>query len=422
MKKKVILILGLFLLIGSLFFFISAASQTVLMNPNSGYEIAHKIYNISIQNTNASGDIDEVRIHLYNLTVNATASGSSTGISPAQSGGLFTFAGDPAISAGTTRYFWFDISSASAGSFGINITSIDNQTIPESVSKNITLTISEDVTNPAASFVSPTPANDDVLEEDNIEVNVSVDESGSGVKNVTFYLYNSTVLVSSQTDTSAPFYYDFTGLLDDTYSINATAYDNANNSDDTPTRTVQISAGNTGCLPSWTCSWSECINGTQTQENCVDANSCGYIAPAATQACESCVSNWDCGEWIPAACSGDSNQTRLCTDLNSCEAPDTETRTCVVGGDSTANASGLSLFSSSTLFFVILGIIVASVLGVIIFLIRLKKKSSSANSGNYDSGYSVYSPPRGPPSLPPTFPPPGYANSPQAYPNQPQNY
>ncbi|MDD5699815.1 MAG: hypothetical protein PHH00_01320 [Candidatus Nanoarchaeia archaeon] len=419
MKKSVILLLALSLLAIFLFNFISTADQTVSISPNSGYEIASKIYNISITNANATGDINEVRIDLYNLTVASSTSGSSTGISNSGSGNLFIFAGTPAIAAGTTQYFWFDISSPSAEIFKINVTSIDNQLIPASESENITLTISEDVTAPVIAFVSPTPADDDTQDSDYIEFNVSVDESGSGVKNVTLYIYGSAGLVDSQVFTSSPFFHNFTSLVNDIYHINATVYDNANNSDSTSTRAIEIVAGASSCLPEWSCSWTECINGTQTQTDCADANNCGFIAPAGTQDCESCISNWDCGDWIPAACSGDSNQTRLCTDLNSCEPPDTEIRTCVVGGASAANASGLlSIFSPTTLFFIILGLIAVSVLGVVIILIRLKKKSASANSGNSDSGYSVYSPPRGPPALPP----PGYANSPSAYPSQPKNY
>lgn len=426
MKKKVILLPILLLFAIFLFNLVLAASQTVTISPSTGEVNQPKIYNISIQNTNATGDINEVRINLYGLTVDSATSGTSTGIANSGSGNLFIFAGVPVIAASATQYFWFNISTTGLGVFSINITSIDNQSSPASVSENKTITISDTVA-PVIAFVSPTPSNNDILEVDSIITNFSVDETGSGVNNVTIYLYNSTALISTQTDTSAPYTYTFASLEDGTYYLNATVWDNANNSDSTSTRTIGIVTGSS-CLPSWSCSWTECTNGTQTQTNCVDANNCGFIAPAATQACESCISNWDCGDWSPATCSGDSNQTRLCTDLNSCEAPDSQTRSCVVGGTSAANASGLSIFSSSTLFFVVLGIIIASVVGVFIVLMRLKKKSSSMNSGNSDSGYPVYSPPRGPPPSPPAMPPQGYSNPPRtynrppAYQNQPQNY
>lgn len=404
MKKSVnflfpALLAGILLLVSVL-----AASQTVSFVGSSTGEVKqYKIYNISVQNTNASGDIDNVSIELYGLTVDAVTSGTSTGVANTGSGSLFFFSGDALIAAGATQYFWFNLTSSQIGSFKLNVTSWDNQSVQESASENKTITIS-DTANPTISFESPTPANNDDLDTDSIPVNVSASDDGSGLRNITIYLYNSTSLVSSYSGTSSPLSHSFADLDAGTYKLWATAYDNANNSASTSNRTIEINAGSGSCIPDWTCEWSDCTNGTQTQTNCVDANDCNLIAPAATRACSSCVSSWSCQNWTPVSCSS-GNQTRLCTDLNNCSSPDVQTRTCVVGGASSqGGAFWNSIFSSSTLFFVVLGIIVASVLSVLIVLMRLKKKSSQMNNNNNQpdgyQGYPVYSP-----KPPPPFPP-----------------
>ncbi|MGC8885393.1 MAG: hypothetical protein ACP5KK_02805, partial [Candidatus Nanoarchaeia archaeon] len=74
-----------------------------------------------------------------------------------------------------------------------------------------------------------------------IQANVSASDSHSGLKNITIYLYDSNGnLLSSQSSTSSPFFANFTSLSEGNYYINATAYDNFNNSASTETRQITI--------------------------------------------------------------------------------------------------------------------------------------------------------------------------------------
>lgn len=415
MKKEMVSRKFFLVLAGIFLISLALAAPTVSFSSSTGESGQAKTYNLSIAAD--INNITEVKIEFYSLNITSSSVSSDTGVAPVQSGTLFTFSASSLINSSLASYFWFNAMQYQEATFSINVTTTDNASVVTSANKTITIS---DTVNPVTTFVSPTPPDDEILDYDFIELNVSVDESGSGVKNVTFYLHNSTGLVSSQTDTAVPFIHNFTGLDDGTYDINASAFDNASNLDFTPTRTIQITTGS-GCLPNWTCSWTACVNGTQTQTSCTDANSCGFIAPAATQACASCTSNWDCGAWTPADCAGNETQTSVCTDLNNCSvAPDIKTRTCVSSGPTQLGGLGLSALSPTTIFFIILGVIIASVVVVFFVLIRLKKKSQASNGS--DSSYPAYSPrgpPPSPPGMPPALPPPSYANPPNAYQNPP---
>ncbi len=400
-----------------LFNFVSSAAQAITIDASIGEAGEYKLYTISVTNLEAAITIPSMTVFIPgNFTVESYDTSSVGAAKTNPSSGLFNFTATPLIAAGATEYFWFNMTTKGLGSFGINITTFDDASA--SASENETITISDTIA-PVISFVSPTPADDSTINKPYIEVNVSVVETGSGLKNVTIYFYNATGAISSYTGTSSPFFHNFTSLADKTYSVDAVTYDYANHSN-TLTRTIEIDTAAL-CTSSWTCEWSACVNGTQTKVNCVDANHCNISAPTDSQACGACVTLWDCTEWMPVICSEDGNQTRTCDDLNNCTASTAETRECVLGSPSSQQGSQnkSSIFSSSVLFFVVLGVIVLSVLGVVIALMRLKRKSTLRDFGNNNSGYKVYPPP-GPPS-PPSMPP-GYPNSRPAYPNNPQAY
>jgi len=408
------------LVIGALYF-ILAASQSVSITPATGESGASVLYNITLNNLNDSANFTQVVLTIpSNFTISSYNTSNAT-VTITNSSNVFTFAGNPVIVFnGTTGYFWFNAVTNQSGSYNITIKTTDDfVAAPATNSTNVTITIS-DTTLPTASFVSPTPSPSSSLNYSFIRANVTASDSGSGLKNITIYLYNSTRnLLGSHTGTSSSYFYNFTSLDDGTYYLNATAYDNANNLFSISAITLTINTSTvSACTSNWTCGWSTCINNTRHKINCTDSNSCGYTAPTSTQACVNCTTNWNCTAWTPVACASGSNQTRICTDLGGCSQPTTESRTCVIAGSSNALGQKLPLFSSSTLFWVILGIIILSIAGVAFILMRMKKKSASSNSGD-DSGYRSYTP-RGPP--PPSFPPPGYSNPPQSYPNNPQPY
>lgn len=79
-----------------------------------------------------------------------------------------------------------------------------------------------------------------------IYVNVTANDSSSGLKNTTVFLYNQTSqsggrsLVNSSTSTSFPFGINFTNLPQGYHYVNATTYDNANNPASTSTTSISI--------------------------------------------------------------------------------------------------------------------------------------------------------------------------------------
>ncbi|MEM2954772.1 MAG: hypothetical protein QW625_02375, partial [Candidatus Nanoarchaeia archaeon] len=98
-----------------------------------------------------------------------------------------------------------------------------------------------DTIAPTIHFVSPTETSGSIINRNYIQVNVTASDSGTSLKNITIYLYNSTgSLINSTNSKSSPLFANFTGLAEGLYYFNATAYDNSNNSNVTETRNVTI--------------------------------------------------------------------------------------------------------------------------------------------------------------------------------------
>ena len=95
------------------------------------------------------------------------------------------------------------------------------------------------------------------------------------------------------------------------------------------------------CSENWSCkSWSACVNSNQTR-TCTDLNSCGTTKskPALSQSCSAtnCATNYVCEPW--SGCKANGTQTRLCADQNNCAGSTTrlEARDCIdEAPDSTA--------------------------------------------------------------------------------------
>ncbi|MEM2173911.1 MAG: hypothetical protein QW199_00300 [Candidatus Pacearchaeota archaeon] len=132
----------------------------------------------------------------------------------------------------------FLISGISYGSHNWSINCTDSELSNVSETRDFTIA---DTIAPSINFVSPTETSGSTINRDYIQVNVTASDAGSGLKNITIYLYNSTGnLINSSTSTSSPLFANFTNLPEGTYYFNATAYDNLNNSNSTETRNVTI--------------------------------------------------------------------------------------------------------------------------------------------------------------------------------------
>jgi hypothetical protein len=394
--------------------YVFAASQTASINPTTGESGVYNNYTILVNNTDPRNNITQV-----NLTVSGTVSyfnigsmgtNTTTNISNSSSALVFTNNSISLIKNGTVGLFWLYAMTNQTGIVNITISSLDNNSAI--VSSVVTVTVNDTV-KPTISFVNQTPT-DTSTGLPNIPVNVTTSDSGSGIKNITVYLSNSSGLVNSVTNTTS-FFYNFTGLSTATYYLWAIAFDNGNNNASTGNLTLGVVANSTSCNPNWVNSTGTCTNSTQLV-TWSDSNNCNVTTgqPAAkNQSCSlnaSCVTSWACTDWTPAVCSSDNgSQTRTCTDSNGCASPQVETRDCALGSAITTNNStsqtSATSFSLSSAFFIVMGVIIVSVVGVVVILMRLRKKSYSTDFGSSkDSGGYKSFPPRGPPSGPSGFP------------------
>ncbi|MEM4318472.1 MAG: hypothetical protein QW244_02295 [Candidatus Pacearchaeota archaeon] len=175
---------------------------------------------------------------------------------------------------------------------------------------------------PSIQFVSPTPANNSVLQQNYLQVNVTAQDN-LDIATIIIYLYNSSSLVSTWICPTSQFcFYNFTNLPNGIYYFNATANDSSSNSNQTETRQINIDVAGAGggggsgggggggggsgrtCTSNWQCSiWSSCINNKSTRL-CIDLNGC-EPSKIETTICnsneklglEGCRPIWWCDPW-----------------------------------------------------------------------------------------------------------------------------
>ena len=103
-----------------------------------------------------------------------------------------------------------------------------------------------DTAPPIINFTPPTPLNNSNLPQSYITANVTAQDSN--LANITIYLYNSTNdLIDSATCSSSPCFYNFTGLSEGTYYLNATANDTGGYENQTETRTLMFTCNCSTC-------------------------------------------------------------------------------------------------------------------------------------------------------------------------------
>ncbi|MCX6748669.1 MAG: hypothetical protein NT076_03620, partial [Candidatus Pacearchaeota archaeon] len=114
-----------------------------------------------------------------------------------------------------------------------------NDTLNNANSSSVTFYV--DSVPPAINFTNPSETSGSFVNRNFIKINVTASDSGSGLKNITIRLYNSSrSLINSTNQTSSPLFSNFTGLSDGRYFFNSTAYDNFGNANSTETRNVTI--------------------------------------------------------------------------------------------------------------------------------------------------------------------------------------
>lgn len=135
-----------------------------------------------------------------------------------------------------TFYFWND--STPDGTYDLVLEVCELGT-SDLFCANHTHSIIVDNAAPQIQFVSPTTDTGN-FSQNFIVANVTASNGLSGVDTVVIYLYNSTGLVNFTSSSSSPLFINFTGLVDGTYFLNATANDSLGNENLTETRIITL--------------------------------------------------------------------------------------------------------------------------------------------------------------------------------------
>jgi len=161
--------------------------------------------------------VDNVTVYIYNSTGSLVTSNSSSV---------------------SNSSFFSNFTGLANGVYYVNATINDTST-NNNTAGNLNITL--DTVAPAIDYVAPTDATNTSLNISNLVINVTAVDSLSGLKNLTIFLYNeSGTLENTSNTTTSPLFVNFTGLPNGIYYFNATAFDQANNSNSTSTRNVTI--------------------------------------------------------------------------------------------------------------------------------------------------------------------------------------
>lgn len=214
---------------------------------------ANTTYNISTHTVDTSGNINTTWVNKTTTTATGTPP-VVTILTPlngtyTNDNTIFvnsTFGGETVANAwavidndtqesGESNTLFYNFTTLSLSDGLHNITVYANDSAGNLNSSMVNFTV--DTTLPIITFESP--ANNSNLSQNYIQTNLTVDDTN--FKNVTTYIYyGNGTLLNSSTNTTYPALNNFTGLDDGTYTINATSFDRANNSNTSESITITI--------------------------------------------------------------------------------------------------------------------------------------------------------------------------------------
>ncbi len=200
---------------------IDATNPAILfMAPTTNATSYSALSYISVNATASDANLKNLTIYLYNAT------------------GLYNVS---ATAATNLSINWTELPD---GTYYINATAFDNA---GNFNKTETRSIMIDTVNPAISFTTPTDNDSIYISRSSIAINVSA--SDGNFANLSIFLYNSTGGIARSNSTAlTQLFVNYTGLADGIYYFNATAYDSANNINNTETRNVTIDTVNPAIL------------------------------------------------------------------------------------------------------------------------------------------------------------------------------
>lgn len=139
------------------------------------------------------------------------------------------------VSSGDSIIVLLNVTNSSAGTFRVNVTANSTGNTTKIDSVNTTTTVEEkDITAPEITFVAPTPADGAMINASYVNINVTLNETGS----IAYLNWNG---VNETMDGSGTnFYLNKTGLSDAQYTYKVYANDTAGNMGKSETRVVTI--------------------------------------------------------------------------------------------------------------------------------------------------------------------------------------
>lgn len=203
------------------------ANGTTLFVPNI-------LVNVSVTNTS---EIDQINISLFNSTQDIINS---------------------SFSSGSDTPLFVNFSGLSDGDYFFNATTnLTEGTFNFTETRRVTV----NAIFPDINFTNPTPSNGSEFVVNNILVNVSSNDLQ--LDTLTIFLFNSTKdQINITSGTTSPLFINFSGLVDGTYFINATANDTSNQVNLTETRTLTIDSTAPVISQEFTINITGDINGT----------------------------------------------------------------------------------------------------------------------------------------------------------------
>ncbi len=139
----------------------------------------------------------------------------------------------------STILFEWNTTNSTDGNYNVRVTVFENETADGLSNFGTVNNVTVDNTFPTINFVAPTETDGSTLMRNNIQINVT--STDTHFQDITIFLFNSTNdLINQTTTTSSPNFVNITMLDDGLYFFNATATDQAGNTNFTATRNVTL--------------------------------------------------------------------------------------------------------------------------------------------------------------------------------------
>lgn len=217
-------------------------AHTIAPSSKNIVEDVETVFNISINNTDLTRDanITQVNISLPNSFAFKTLSNGTDIVQVRFVNTTSVLSWENITGAGianrtlmlnqTLRYFTFNATASTPGSFNITISVLN---VTGVTLTNITITVN-DTTKPVVEYDDSMTANGANLSQTYLKYNVTITDN-LAVNTIVVRLFNSTrnLINSSTTLTTSPAEGNFTGLTDGYYYINVTANDTTGNANGT---------------------------------------------------------------------------------------------------------------------------------------------------------------------------------------------